>query len=211
MSRPHWDPPRPLCAFAFLSWLLRDSSSYVRVPGSLGTSPPIAILLKCPGFSGTALVFFIVPLLWVPPFLLCAFVFLSWLLRESSRFVRVLVLWVPPHPLCAFAYLSWHLLDSPCFFIVPPSLGSSISLVCFHISVLTFLGQLYFCWCPRFSEYIPIPCVLLLFCPGLSGTTLVFLGPGLLWVPSPPTCVLLLFCPAFSVTTFVFLGSRLLP
>ena len=48
-------PPHPLCASAFLSWLLWDSFCFFRVPASLGPSPlSCAFVLYCPGFSGTA-------------------------------------------------------------------------------------------------------------------------------------------------------------
>ena len=45
------------------------------------------------------------------------------------------------------------------------------------------------------------PCVLLLFCPGFSGTAFVLLGSRLLWVP-PHYCVFVLYCPGFSGTAF---------
>ena len=94
-----------------------------------------------------------------------------------------------------------------------------------------------FYWGPGFSGSLPNPCVLLLFCPGFSGTAFVSLWTRLLWVPPPLLCallsrllwdsilfclgpgfsgslpnpyVLLLFCPGFSGTAFVLLGSRLL-
>ena len=135
------------------------------------------LLLFCPGFSGTAFVLLGTRLLWVPPPLLCAL--LSRLLWDS----------------------------------------------------------ILFCLGPGFSGSLPNPCVLLLFCPGFSGTAFVLLGTRLLWVPPPllcallsrllwdsilfclgpgfsgslpNPCVLLLFCPGFSGTAFVLLGSRLL-
>ena len=53
---------RPLCASAFLSWLLWDSFCFVRVPASLGPSPLLCFfVLYCPGFSGTAFSSFRVP------------------------------------------------------------------------------------------------------------------------------------------------------
>ena len=118
---------------------------------------------------------------------------------------------------CLFVLAS---LAQPLFFIVPPSLDSSISLVCFCFSDLTFLGQLYFCWCPRFSESIPIPCVLLLFCPGFSRALaaaasrlrweLLFCwGPSL--SRSFPTPWVVCFSVQASLRQhFVLLGSRLL-
>ena len=51
-SRLIWVPPHPLCASAFLSWLLWDSLCFIRDPASLGPSP--YSVLYCPGFSGTA-------------------------------------------------------------------------------------------------------------------------------------------------------------
>ena len=50
-----WVSAQPLCASAFLSWLLWDSLYFFRVPASLGASPLLcAFVLYCPGFSGTA-------------------------------------------------------------------------------------------------------------------------------------------------------------
>ena len=54
------------------------------------------------------------------------------------------------------------------------------------------------------------PCVLLLLCPGFSGTAFVLLGSRLLWVP-PHYCVFLCFTvPASLGQLLVLLGSLLL-
>ena len=151
--------------FAFLSWLLRDSSSFIRFPASLDPSP----LLLCFGISETALVLLGFQLLWIRPHAFCAFAFLSWLpwdsrlffrlpatlglsppvvcffllwlLRDSASFVRVPGSLGPsPHLVC-FAFLSWLLRDSSSYVRVPASLDPSPSILCFCFSVLASLGQ----------------------------------------------------------------------
>ena len=109
-------------------------------------------------------------------------------------------------------------------------------LLCALLSQLLW-DSILFCLGPGFSGSLHNPCVLLLFCPGFSGTAFVLLGTRLLWVPPPllcallspllwdsilfclgpgfsgslpNPCVLLLFCPGFSRTAFVLLGTRLL-
>ena len=106
---------RPLCASAFLSWLLWDRFCFVRVPASLGPSPLLCFfVLYCPGFSGTAFVLLGSRLLWVPPHY-CVF-----------------VLYCPGFSGTAFGS-----------FRVPASLGPSPTLVCFWFSVPASLGQFF--------------------------------------------------------------------
>ena len=100
---------------------------FVRVPASLSHSPPLVF----------------------------AFVFRSWLLRDSSSFVRI-----------------------------PGSLGPSSTLVCFCFSVLAFQGQLFVILESRFLWVPPLLlCDFVLYCPGFSGD--VFCGSCLIWVNSP--------------------------
>ena len=98
-----WVPPQPLCASAFLSWLLWASLCFVRDPASLGPSPLI-VCFTVPASLGQHFVLF------------------------GSR-----LLWVHPQPLCASSFLTWLLLDSLCFVRDPASLGPSPLIVCFTV------------------------------------------------------------------------------
>ena len=112
-SRLLWVPPHPLCASAFLSWLLWDSLCFVRDPDSLGPSP-LNVCLTVPASLGQHFVLL------------------------GSR-----LLWVPPQPLCASAFLSWLLWDSLSFVRVPASLGPSSYCVLLCFSVPASLGQFF--------------------------------------------------------------------
>ena len=119
-----------MCEFAFLSWLLWDGSSFVRVPGSLVPPHPLCALLFCPGFSETALVLLGFQLLWIPPHSFCV-------LASQRQLWFVLLgfqlLWIRPHAFCAFAFQSWLPWDSRLFFSVPATLGLSPPVVCFFL------------------------------------------------------------------------------
>ena len=169
-SRLLWVPPQPLCASAFLSWLLWDSLCFVRDPASLGPSPLI-VCLTVPASLGQHFVLLGSRLLWVPPQPLCASAFLSWLLWDSLCFVRdpaslgpshlivcftvpaslgqhfvlfgTRLLWVPP-PYCLL-YCPGFSGTAFCSVWVPASLGPSPTLVCFCFFVLASLGQPLFC------------------------------------------------------------------
>ena len=132
---------RPLCASAFLSWLLWDSFCFVRVPASLGTSPLLCFfVLYCPGFSGTAFGCLVSLLLWVPPQPLCASAFLSRLLWDS--FSRVLA-YLGPFPF----FLEMHGLgdfDAPLDSVALISLFECISRA-LAAAASRLLWELLFC------------------------------------------------------------------
>ena len=90
----------------------------------------------------------------------------------------MLLLFCPGFSGTAFVLLGTRLLWVP-----PP-------LLCALLSRLLW-DSILFCLGPGFSGSLPNPCVLLLFCPGFSGTAFVLLGTRLLWVPPPLLCALL--------------------
>ena len=113
------------------------------------------------------------------------------------------LLWIYSPPYCVL-YCPGFSGTAFCSDRVPASLGTSPFIVCFN--VLTSLEQHFILLGSGFSESLPIPCGLLLFCPGLSGTAFVLLGSRLHWIPL--FCVF--HCPGFSGTAFFLLGSRIL-
>ena len=128
--------------FAFLSWLLRDSSSFVRAPASL--DPSSYLLCSCffvLASLGQPFVLLGSRLPWVSPHPLCAFVFFVLASLGRRYFVRFPGSLGPSPPLVCFAFLSWLLSDSSSFVRVPVSLDPSPSLLCFCFSVLASLGQ----------------------------------------------------------------------
>ena len=144
-------------------------------------------------------------LLWVPPHPLCSSAFVSWLLWDSLRFVRDPASLGPPPLLCALlSRLLWDNIYGTSFSRVLAYLGPFPSFLEIHglgdfdapldsvalVSLIecisralagiawTSLGQSFAG--PGLSGSIPIPCVLLLFCLGFSGTAFAFLGSRLL-------------------------------
>ena len=74
-----------------------------------------------------------------------------------------------------FSGTAFVLLGTRLLWVPPP-------LLCALLSRLLW-DSILFCLGPGFSGSLPNPCVLLLFCPGFSGTAFVLLGSRLLWVP----------------------------
>ena len=196
--------PRPLCAFAFLSWFLWDSFCFVRVQASLGPCPTLVWFVFLSWLLWYRILFFFGSrLLWVTPHPLCAFAFLSWLLWDSFSCSRVPASLGPLCPVCAFAFLSLFLWDNFCFVRFPASLSHSPPLMCFCFSVLASLGQLLV-FVRVQASLGPCP-TLVCFCFSVLaslGQLLLFKSPGFSESPRPLVCFAFLCC--FLMDNFCF-------